>query len=474
MKPVLAWMKTNLVSVILLTVSVIALPVGVIVGQSIKAKTLKTVESDVARQMSDLSSVRVSYAVEPLLPHGRSFSVSAPPNEATNEAIRGLLAKQSEQAAVIRAGVQAFNRAHHAPLVDGLLPAPASQFDEQPLADQFVRRWVGAHESLLDGIGAGMPPSPEEVKKRLEDVRFAEEQRILSGRAAAELTEEDKQAITQRLTSERLQLYASRGLQARVYADVSAFADAVEWKESKPPTLADVWDMQWSYWVAADIVRAIGAANHEDRSVMRGPVKRIERIAVEPLASTSATQGPFEDETAAVTADASKSLTGRVAWPESPNAVYDLRVAEVTLLVDAARIPAVLNAFGSANLMSVLSVQIDGDVDVHSDLRSGFVYSREVERVVRLRMKVESLWLRAWLREWMPAEVKTVMGYPDAPPPEASPEAMPSEDGAMSEPPPPPPAGGHRAGQAESGGAMGDIGKDQGGPRGGRRGGPNQ
>ncbi len=472
MKPLLAWVKSNLASVILLAVAVIALPAGVVVGRSMKAKTLKSVESDVARQMSDLGSVRVSYAVEPLLPSGRPFTSSMPPNESTNEAIRTLLAKQTEQAALIRRGVLAFNRGDHAPLIDGLLPAPASQFDEQPLADQFVKRWVGAHAALLDAIGAGMPPTPEEVRKRLEDVRFAEEQRILSGRAAADLTEEDKEAIKQRLTSERLQLYSSRGLQARVYADVEAFADVAAWKDSKPPALSEVWEMQWAYWVHADIVRAVGAANNEDRSVMRGPVKRIERISVEPLAASSTVQGPFEDATAAVTTDPTKSLTGRVAWPESPNAVYDLRVAEVTLLVDAARIPAVLNAFGSTNLMSVISAQIDANVDVDADLGSGFVYSREPERVVRLRLKIESLWLREWLGAWMPADVKSRMGYPDAPPP---PEPAPTSDDGMSQPEPPPPAGGARPSEGGPGEGMGDIGKDEsGGRRGGRRGGPNQ
>lgn len=469
MKPLLAWVKSNLVSVILLVVAVVALPVGVVVSGSLRAKTLKTVESDVARQMSDLSSVRVSYSVEPLLPTGKSFSSSVPPNEATNEAIRALMMKQGEQAAAIRAGVLAFNRNGHAPLVDGLLPAPASQFDEQPLADQFARRWVGAHASLLDSVGAAMPPTAEEVRKRLEDVRFAEEQRIVSGRSAAELTDEDKQAITQRLTSERLQLYASRALQARVYADAGVFAGVSEWKESRPPALTDVWVMQWDLWAHADIVRAIALANSEDRSVMRGPVKRIERISIEPPASTSTSQGPFEDVTAAIGTEPSKSLTGRVAWPETPNAVFDMRIAEVTLLVDAARIPAVLNAFSATNLMSVLSAQVDGQVDATSDLREGFVYSREAERIVRLRVKIESLWLREWLGVWMPAPVKSVMGYPDAPPP----EAVPTEEGGMNEPPPtpPPPRGG--SGPGSGGDVLGDVGKEDNNRRGGRRGGPN-
>ncbi len=469
MKPLLAWVKANLVSVILLAVAVIALPVGVVLSGSMRAKTLKSVESDIARQMSDLGSVRVSYAVEPLLPTGKSFSASMPPNEATNEAIRALLTKQGAQAESIKKSVLEFNRAGHTALVEGLLPAPASQFDEQPLADQFVRKWIPAHEALLDEAGARTPPTTEEVRKRLEDVRYAEEQRILSGRAAAELTDEDKAAITQRLTSERLQLYASRALQTRFYADISAFAGVSEWKESKPPTLTEVWEMQWQYWVRADIVRALANANIEDRSVLRGPVKRVERISVEPIAATSTAQGPFTDTTAAIAREPEKSLTGRVAWPEAPNALYDLRVAEVTVLVDAARIPAVLNAFGTTNLMSVLGAHIDGNVDTRADLQAGYAYSREEERIVRLRLKIESLWLREWMGAFMPIEARSAMGYPDAPPPEVVPDVGVVD--APAAPPPPPPA----AGGKDAGPDVGDIGKEQSGRRGGgRRGGQNQ
>ncbi|MGD9693491.1 MAG: hypothetical protein AB7G17_08120 [Phycisphaerales bacterium] len=466
MKPVLAWVKTNLVSVILLGVAVIALPVGVFVSGSMRAKTLKSVEGDIAKQLSDLNSVRVSYAVEPLLPTGKSFSASMPPNEATNEAIRALLTKQSEQAETIKKSVLEFNRAGHEPLVEGLLPAPASQFDEQPLADQFVKKWVPAHEAMLDEAGARMPPTTEEVRKRLEDVRYAEEQRIMSGRAAAELTDEDKAAITQRLTSERLQLYASRALQTRFYADVSVFDGVEAWKESKPPSLPEVWEMQWREWVHSDIVRALVRANSDDRSVLRGPVKRVERITVHPMAETSSVQGPFTDVTAAIAVEPGKSLTGRVAWPDAPNALYDLRVADVTLLVDAARIPAVVNAFSATNLMSVVGAHVDGNVDTHADLQSGFAYSREEERIVRLRLKIESLWLREWLAAYVPTSVKSVMGYPDAPPPEVTPEASGVEE---QQAPPPPSRGGQNAAD------MGDIGKEErGGGKRGRRGGQDQ
>ena len=82
--------------------------------------------------------------------------------------------------------------------------------------------------------------------------------------------------------------------------------------------------------------------------------------------------------------------TGRVS-----NSLYDVRMAEVSLIVDSQQIPRLFNALTQLNFITPL-VQGIRSVDQAEALeQGGYVYGNNVD-VVQLDLQLESLWLRRW------------------------------------------------------------------------------
>lgn len=90
--------------------------------------------------------------------------------------------------------------------------------------------------------------------------------------------------------------------------------------------------------------------------------------------------------------------TGRVS-----NSVFDVRHTRLTLDIEAARLPAFIEALNKANFMTVVNVTVT-DLDEYELLQEGYIYGHE--DVVRADLIVESLWFRNWTEELMPKIVK--------------------------------------------------------------------
>ncbi len=437
---VLAWVKGNLVSVICIAVAVIALPTMYVFGSRWGAAQRTKVEADIKKQVADLNSAKVDYALEPVTPLEKPFSVSMPPNEATTEAMRVLLVRTGEQVGGVRDRVVALNSEGKKPLVEGLFPKPEQAIDEPALAEAMAKAYARAHEELLRRFKGGSPPAPEDVEQRLQEAQFREQQAISSGRADGKLTPDDEADLKRRLTAERLQIYAARALGLNFYASPETFEGVEAWKETTPPSLEQCFEWQWLLWVHEDLLAAVAKAN-EGESLIRGAIKRIERVRVEPIARASATLG--DDATAPVPQDLARSLSGRVG----PNGLYDIRVADVTLLVSSAEIPRVLDAISTTNLMTVIGFEVAAVDDLPGHLRLGYVYTRGNESVVRVRLRVESVWLRDWTKKWMPEAMQSKLGFAGAAPPEQT--GQPGAQPAASEPAAPvEPTKGQRGDQA--------------------------
>lgn len=436
MNVVLAWVKGNVVSVVCLAIAVIALPTMYVFGSRWGAAQRTKLEADVKKQVSDLSSAKVDYALEPVMPLDKPFSISMPPNEATTEQMRVLLVKTGEQVGGVRDRVVALNSEGKAPLIEGLFPKPEQAIDEPALAEAMAKGFAKAHEDMLRRLKGGEPPAPDDVEQRLKEVQFREQQAIASGRADGKLTPEDEADLTRRLTAERMQIYAGRALGLNFYASPAVFEDVETWKETTPPSLEQCFEWQWLLWVHEDLLRAVVKAN-EGESLIRGAVKRIERVRVEPMTRATATMG--DDATAPVPSDPSKSLSGRVG----PNGLFDIRVIETTMLVSSAEIPRLLDAIATTNLMTVIGFDVSAVEDLAGHLRAGYVYTRGSESVVRVRMRIETLWLRDWMGKWMPEATKSRLGFAGAAPPEQG--ALPGMPDPANSPPPPPPTRGDQA-----------------------------
>ena len=90
--------------------------------------------------------------------------------------------------------------------------------------------------------------------------------------------------------------------------------------------------------------------------------------------------------------------TGRVS-----NSVFDVRHTQLTIHIEAAKLPAFMDAMHKTNFMTVIKADIT-DLDEYELLREGYIYGHA--DVVEVELIVESLWFRNWTEDLMPEIVK--------------------------------------------------------------------
>ncbi len=364
---------------------------------------------------------------------------------------------------------EAAGRTEHKPLVDGLFPGPseasvraeleasggdafkalapekqAEQIKErlremlEPKLREMEDALLGKrgrpdpYAAFLASINAGMPPAPDRVNDMLADLRRRERERVLAGSARQTTPEEDAE-ITRRLTQARLGTYQAESRRFSVYADARSLpasgggwrgvASASAFKEN--PELVNPKNLflyQWDLWILNDLgaaIRLVNAADARPTDVERSVVKRVAQIAIaEPTTLAPATDSmgmtPVPPAPAAAPVpgtppplDMSVSITGRASSPA--NDVYDVRKAELTVVVSSKDLPRLIDAISRANTMTVIGVQLD-EVKTPEDLAYGFWYGEQ--HVVKARLTVETVWLRSWMRGFMPRDLRDAIGAP--------------------------------------------------------------
>jgi hypothetical protein len=88
------------------------------------------------------------------------------------------------------------------------------------------------------------------------------------------------------------------------------------------------------------------------------------------------------------------------------NKVYDVRRAEMVVVVSSARLNEFLAAIARTNFMTVTDMDLT-KVDAWDALRQGYFYGDE--HVVRARLTIESVWLRDWMTEFMPRSIRNAL-----------------------------------------------------------------
>ncbi|MBX3353920.1 MAG: hypothetical protein KF684_13385 [Phycisphaeraceae bacterium] len=423
MKKVLAWVRKHLVIVILGVVAVVAFPVMFVISSGMNAKVRATVENEIRTQSRDLNALSVNYAFEPVVPGSQGFSASRAPNAATTEALRELMRRSAEQVASGREAIVRFNRNEFQPIVEGLFPRPASEQDRIEKSTRLAREWVRWNQDMLRDKGAGSPPRAEEVARRIEEKRLREESRLLGeGADASALTPEIEAEFREALVQERVRAYAAPAQNTILfYASNDALASVAPFSGAAVPPIELCWEWQWVSWTNQMVLEAIRNANLPDLVVADAPIKRVERLEIEPFPYPSQGREPVSDYTAEITRNFAESLSGRVFNPEQPNALFDIRFARVTMIVSSARLTEVLDAFARTNLITVLDLDIASVDDLGALANQGFYFGPE--HVVRVAVRLETLWLRDWTREYMPPTVRAALGV-------APPEGQQNEDPA--------------------------------------------
>jgi len=442
-KPVLAWVKSNLVIVIALAVAIIAIPVCLVFSSKMNAKLRNAVQQDVSSVLGQLNGLSVDYAIPAPSPAETAWTLRSAPNQLRNQAVERELAKLTAQSEGVRSLAIERNKGDKRLLIPStspentLFPAPANESARVRLLTEMTEKWLEAHATLLKDARAGTPPSAEELFTQLESRRTRLTHERVSGRVKQELEPEEQADIARQLAQERLSAYRAQAQRITFYADPSVFRNVEPWPADRGvPKLEQAWEWQWEYWINQDIIAALAKANAEPgvpwKPVNTAPVKRILEIDVAPFGLNQSTgdtsggrgRGGAEEEgggaapaspdpSAPIEPNYSVSPTGRAGWPDVPNGLYDVRYATVTIVVDINRLPKVLDAIATTNFMSVVDVDVRA-FDRQGDLAQGYFYGDAPLAIATI--KIETIWIRSWMKPWMPESVRTELGIPaDAP-----------------------------------------------------------
>lgn len=439
MSKVLDWIKSNLVIVLLGAAIVAVLVLAPLLSTRLNHAVRTEAEARAAKLNQLQSLERTSMTLE--VPGQAPIQETTVVNPRLLQQYETLAKALSEDARAVDELALAHNRKGRNVLIPRMFPQmPATERDTLPV--EFYETLLNAYDVLLASVRAGEPPSNSEV---VEALLNRESQFIMNNFRKQTRKDLDSQEIAdldQELTKARLEAYGEAAAAASFYA-TRANLQMPQYPPNRLPTMVEMYDWQWSYWIQEDLLHAIAAANEGSESVVTSPVKRILRVAIAPAFTASAGAGgggapgvgsspigrrgsafggggdgdsgmPASEEPAAAEQqvqidssqkaelDYSVSFTGR-----KTNPLYDVRLVELDLVVAAENLPKVLNAIARRNFMTVLNAELV-PADAFAAAAEGYIYGRDP--VVSVRLTVETVWLRKWTVQFMPAAVRDALG----------------------------------------------------------------
>lgn len=421
-KPFLDWVKAHYIVAALLVVGILAVPAAAYFSQDWSATIQKKAQKDVGDLATGLKTTNISYKVEALIPGQAAIEDSKPPNQVVINHFSDLRAQQAKSAAEVVTHAISINKTGREVLVPGLFPEPSQQEDTIKRRD-FSRAFYGdGLRALLRKHRADGPRDAAVLAVELNETA----RQIAQVDPGQQIPPEKKDLVEKRLWETRIRAYQAHAKITAIYGEMSTFRLPQVVEE---PSLRDCFDFQQQYWIFDDIFSIAEAANsgQSQPGVPGAVVKRIVSIDVEPMripapSGDASGAAPAGDPTAP---DFRASITGRVGG----NSLYDIRYANTEMVVATTRIPTLLDAVSRNRFVSVVGLSID-KVEVLDDLKLGYFYGDD--NVVRVRMRLETVWLRDWLKDVMPADIKSAFGL--TPPAGADPNA-PAAPAAPATPP---------------------------------------
>ncbi|MFZ4573990.1 MAG: hypothetical protein ACOYN0_06310 [Phycisphaerales bacterium] len=475
MKPLLAWVKKNVLIVIFCAVIVVSLPVAWFFSNGWNNSIRTQRQKAATDELKKVQSTKVKYVLPQYEPGATEISKDAPPTSALTtwfaDQRKALAAKADEVAARAEAfnrgtgeEAAAVGRSEHQPLVAGLFPGDGLKDDEvneklyelERVFNPTNAGEVNPYQRMLDEISAGGPADPRMLVTALSDLSTREREKITANKR--ELTEDEQAGLTKMLRERRIAAYRARAGEVQVFAGSDVFnrnakdgwsaipepqqIKAID-REPRPVKMLYFFVWQWDYWCMHDVLAAIRVANTGPAgsrlNSLEAPVKRVMRVALRdpegifgskevdpstgaaPVAPTAAIPG-------LAPIDKTLSVTGRGMGKWNP--VYDVRRLELEVIVTSSKVTNLIDAIQRTNFMTVTSVELE-TVSPEAELSQGYDYGGE--HVVKAKLEIESVWLRSWTSKLMPKALREALGIPEAAPSDAAP--------APSGSPAPPPGG---------------------------------
>lgn len=421
MSKVMSWVKANVPIVACCATILVVLPAAWF-GSSMWNGKIRTSRELAAQKVdTDLKTVNVSYSISSAFQGGPVVTVPVKaPNPALTTLFKEARGKLDQQVTEVVKVAEQINQAEHKPLIDGLFPNPTDKL----LTLTFIETLVGkgdkpsVYASLLKSINAGGPADPAALAEMLANERTQAIERNKAEHNTDKLSPDDEAALAKTLAQLRLSEYRRYGRSVSVYALPSFFPQAPRVIPAEQPTEAECFRWQFDYWVVQDLLRAVDAANQKGgkrTGIEDSVVKRIELVAVDAALPEQPTGQPSMAQAPSVSVTGRKPAAGLTA-------PFDLRNADMTIVVASARLPEFLNAISRTNFMTVTSMDFT-DMNPWDDLEQGYYYGND--HVVRAHLKIETVWLRSWTMPLMPETIKNTLKAAEAPPPEPPPPTPP-------------------------------------------------
>lgn len=479
----LLWVKGNTMIVTFCAVAVLV-PAGAFFAQGIMGEGVQKKAQERAELFSKVAAAKNESFSLPV-PGGEAIALTGRPSAELLSnyelAMNGLEADATRIAAAAREFNQGSSgKPKHAPaLARKNFPAYAAG---SPAADrvrfEMVDTLAKSYSDLLTAVRAGSPPESSNVGEAI----VAQEKRLIRSDFQADsrsaLSGDKIKQLDEKLGKFRIAQYADAAKGFAMYADLSAFEVPskplvqrlrVKTKDERAAHDKLLFELQWKFWIASDIMRAFALANADSASLLNAPLKRVVSLKVQPAEvagaasqasgeasemggdEAAAAEAPAEAPVDGATADAGATDAGAAPVAEPPlgtpaidiaqtvnreyskrytgrvsNGVYDVRLVDVAFIAETSKLPAIFDALARQNFMTVTNVRL-APADPFAAARDGFLYG--AEPVSQVSATIETIWLREWTAEHMPAAVRTALGIADKAP-EAAGEA-PAADAAQ-------------------------------------------
>lgn len=479
LKPVLDWVKQNLVIVICGAVILLVLPLSYFFSSGWAADLRKKQESNASSELQKVNASGVDYALPSYDPAVQAISHKGAPNAALIQFFKDARASLRGQADGVAQAAVDFNRGvgpiakevgrqPFVPLVEGLFPDARQAATEQLRSEQTPEKFdaltpedreklivtragelsrpkldamedallgkrgrPNPFEGLVTQVRGGKSIDPVGLRDNLRSLEMREKERVTANKR--ELTPEEQTALRTLLADRRKAEAQAHARSISVFFSLDAInadpklGSALPRQrlidplatQSESVKLGTYFVYQWDLWAYQDLLAAVALANRRSDGRMGGVdesiVKRIESILLKDpegifdnVSAESTTGLPPAEPTALIPGlaplDPTLSITGRGmgSW----NKVYDVRRAEMVVVVSSARLNEFLAAIARTNFMTVTDMDLT-KVDAWDALRQGYFYGDE--HVVRARLTIESVWLRDWMTEFMPRTIRNAL-----------------------------------------------------------------
>jgi len=483
MKNVVAWIKTNPISVASFAIMVVSLAaIGYfmfVANPALQANAEDTASkklTEIKRFTRQPVDVPPANADDP--PESRSVVI----NPAVIEVLGGIYSDLNRESEDIFAAALSVNEAGRLPMMPGLFPDTPNEmkFRAQTVYGQLLSSLVGTEawaQEVAQNTGVAMPylnARPPLERDYIQSLLNQEMDAMMRGDSlAGEISEarlEQQKNEQQRLLinellqhAQKINIYADPELRSMLEAN-PAFPLQIASLGSSPqsPTASQLWEGQFELWILQDLVRAIALANdvRNERehfnvdgepvpsSVLNAPVKRLLRAEVLPgyvglhdVGGVQSIAGSSTGTRFSSAGSTASGVGGAAGYPPpaggmtdqpretklSENFVYGPTGRSSNSLYDVrhARLVVHVDYQRLPELLNAIA-QVNLMTVLNMKITSLDEYELLKEfymygqgDVVEVEMIIETLWLREWTSKLMPQDTKVYVGL-EAPPVDAT------------------------------------------------------